>query len=140
MCVSALVLAACGSEEPSSAESSGGNGSTSAGSPAADPPQATHSAEAVAAADLKYKNVCAACHGMSGTGDTAIAKSFPDSPPRNYTSKEWQASVTDEYLAQVILEGGAAVGKSPIMVASPDLKDKPEVLSALVAKIRGFAE
>ena len=97
-----------------------------------------HSAEAIAAADAKYKAVCATCHGQSGKGDAPAAANFPVKP-RDYSDKEWQATVTDEYLAKAIVEGGAAVGKSPLMPASPDLKDKPEVLAALVAKIRGFA-
>ena len=97
-----------------------------------------HSAEAIAAADAKYKAVCATCHGQSGRGDAPAAANFPVKP-RDYSDKEWQATVTDEYLAKAIVEGGVGVGKSPLMPASPDLKDKPEVLAALVAKIRGFA-
>lgn len=97
-----------------------------------------YSAEAIAAADAKYKAVCATCHGQSGKGDAPAAANFPVKP-RDYSDKDWQDSVTDEYLAKAIVEGGAAVGKSPLMPASPDLKDKPEVLAALVAKIRGFA-
>ena len=41
-------------------------------------------------------------------------------------------------IAKVIVEGGAAIGKSPMMTANPDLKDKPEVVKALVAKIRTY--
>ena len=34
--------------------------------------------------------------------------------------------------------GGAAVGKSPIMPASPDLDEKPEVVEGLVKLVRKF--
>jgi hypothetical protein len=36
----------------------------------------------------------------------------------------------------VILEGGQAVGSSPLMAANPDLRSKPEVVDALVRYIR----
>jgi hypothetical protein len=51
---------------------------------------------------------------------------------------DWQKSVTDEHLAKIILEGGAAVGLSPLMPPNPDLADKPQVVDALVAVIRSF--
>jgi hypothetical protein len=60
--------------------------------------------------------------------------------PRNYTDATWQASVTDDYLKKVILEGGAAVGKSGAMVGHPELKDQPDTLAGLVSIIRGFAK
>lgn len=138
-------LACGGGEEPAPSDSgTGGNAPAEQDTQAEgdNPPGEDSgpelSAEAIAAADAKYKSVCATCHGQSGKGDSPAAAGFPV-PPRDYSDKEWQASVTDEYLAQVIVEGGAAVGKSPLMTASPDLKDKPEVVAALVAKIRGFA-
>jgi len=150
-----LVLIACGkSEKPVPSSGSGPKPEQVADAPpeqepkppaespvAQDPTESApkHSAEAIAAADAKYKQVCATCHGQTGKGDSPAAANFPVKP-RDYSDAEWQASVTDEYLSQVILEGGAAVGKSALMPASPDLKDKPEVLSALVAKVRSFAE
>jgi len=60
--------------------------------------------------------------------------------PRDYTDKAWQASVTDDQIAKTILMGGAAVGKSPVMPAQPQLKEKPEVVNELVKIIRGFAK
>lgn len=52
---------------------------------------------------------------------------------------DWQKSVTDEQLAKVIVEGGASVGKSALMPANPDLAGQPEVVQALVKKVRSFA-
>lgn len=82
---------------------------------------------------------CAICHGQNGKGDGPGAASL-DPKPRDYTNKEWQASVTDEDLKKIIVGGGASVGKSPIMPPNPDLGQKPEVLNGIVALIRGFAQ
>lgn len=80
---------------------------------------------------------CVSCHGDSGKGDGPAASAL-NPKPRDYTDPNWQAQVTDEELAKIIVEGGAATGKSPLMPANPDLKSKPEVVKALVAHIRSF--
>ena len=95
-------------------------------------------AEAIAAADAKFAMVCAVCHGTEGRADSVFAKNSPVTP-KDLSDTAWQDSVDDEYLAKIIVEGGGAVGKSPLMSGAPDLKDKPEVLAAMIAKIRGFA-
>jgi mono/diheme cytochrome c family protein len=82
---------------------------------------------------------CAACHGAAGKGDGAAAAAL-DPKPQNYHDMAWQKSVTDEEIAKAIVHGGVSVGKSPIMVPNPDLESKPEVVQALVDKIRGFGE
>lgn len=87
--------------------------------------------------DTYYSQRCLACHGAEGKGDGPGAAAM-DPKPRDYTDGEWQASVTDEELKKVILGGGMAVGKSPLMPGNPDLKDKPELVDALVKKVRGF--
>lgn len=80
---------------------------------------------------------CAPCHGANGRGDGAGAAALRPKP-RDYTDGAWQKSVTDEQLRKTILQGGAAVGKSPMMPASPDLERKPETVEGLVKLIRGF--
>ena len=87
---------------------------------------------------MLFKSVCATCHGPEGRGDGPAAASM-NPKPRNYSDPTWQASVTDEELQRIILKGGSALGKSAMMPANPQLKDKPEVLDALVKTIRGFA-
>lgn len=91
-----------------------------------------------AEADQIFTTRCAVCHGATGKGDGVGAAAL-NPKPRDYADAAWQKSVTDDVLAKVILEGGAAIGKSPLMAPSPDLKDKPEVVKALVAKVRAFA-
>lgn len=84
-----------------------------------------------------FRDVCATCHGGSGKGDGPAAESL--SPrPRNYTDPAWQASVTDDDIKKIILEGGQAVGKSAMMPAQAQLKAKPEVLAELVKIIRAY--
>jgi cytochrome c553 len=90
-------------------------------------------------AQTMFKTVCAACHGETGTGNGPAAAAL-DPKPRNYTDKTWQASVTDDQIAKTILMGGAAVGKSPVMPAQPQLREKPEVLAELVKIIRKFGQ
>ena len=65
-----------------------------------------------------FRTVCASCHGNSGKGDGPGAAAL-NPKPRDYTNSEWQASVTDDQLKQIILQGGAAVGKSASMPAQP---------------------
>jgi cytochrome c553 len=90
-------------------------------------------------AQTTFNTVCATCHGAGGLGNGPAAAAL-NPKPRNYTDKAWQASVTDDQIKQTILMGGAAVGKSPIMPAQPQLKEKPEVVAALVQIIRTFGK
>jgi mono/diheme cytochrome c family protein len=99
----------------------------------------------VAALDPKAeaKNIftsrCVACHGDKGMGD-GVAAAALNPKPRSYSDKAWQKSVTDEHLTKVILEGGAAVGLSPMMPGNGDLKDKPAVIKELVAIVRSYGQ
>ena len=88
-------------------------------------------------AQVMFNERCSACHGTDGKG-TGPAAAALNPKPRNYSDKAWQASVTDDQLRKVITLGGAAVGKSPIMPASPDLDEKPEVVNGLVKIVRKF--
>jgi cytochrome c553 len=85
-----------------------------------------------------FKARCSTCHGMDGKGNGAAAITL-NPKPRNYTDPAWQKSVTDDHIREIIVKGGAAVGKSPNMLANPDLADKPDVVDALVKKVRSFA-
>jgi cytochrome c553 len=86
-----------------------------------------------------FNTICATCHGPDGTGNGPGAAAL-NPKPRNYTDKAWQASVTDDQIKKIILEGGAAVGKSPAMPAQVQLRDKPEVVNALVRIVRTFGK
>jgi mono/diheme cytochrome c family protein len=82
---------------------------------------------------------CATCHGPEGRGDGPGAAGL-DPKPRNYHDATWQASVRDEHLAKIIVQGGGAVGRSPLMPPNPDLVGKPDVVAALVKQIRSLAK
>ncbi len=86
-----------------------------------------------------FGTVCATCHGADGTGNGAASASL-DPKPRNYNDKEWQAATTDDQIRNIILLGGAGVGKSPLMPAQTQLKDKPLVVEELVKIVRGFGK
>jgi cytochrome c551/c552 len=58
--------------------------------------------------------------------------------PRAYTDAAWQASITDEDLAKTIKLGGQAMGKSPLMPASPQLSDA--TIAELVKIIRSYKQ
>lgn len=89
-------------------------------------------------ADTIFTTRCATCHGTTGKGDGPASAAL-NPKPRNYTDPEWQKTVSDEHIKKTIVEGGAAVGKSPLMVPNPDLAGKEIVLDGLVKIIRGFA-
>jgi len=95
------------------------------------------SVEARRLADKIWDARCLNCHGRSGAGDGPQARLL-DTKPRRLNDHAWQRSVTDEYIATVIVKGGQEVGMSPLMSPNPDLADKPEVVRALVARIRGL--
>jgi hypothetical protein len=100
---------------------------------AAPPRTATSSSEARALFD----SLCFTCHGKTGHGDGPGAAAL-EPKPRSFADVTWQDSVTDEHIQKTIVYGGAAVQKSPMMPAQPQLKGKDEVLASLVAIVRGF--
>lgn len=107
-------------------------------SPPAQPQQAEKPAGSPkVAAKQTFVQRCVVCHGDKGAGDGPGAAAI-DPKPRAFSDPEWQESVTDEHIEKVIVSGGAAVDKSPLMPGHPDLKDKPEVVAELVKIIRGF--
>lgn len=89
-------------------------------------------------AQTVFNERCSACHGAEGKGNGPASAAL-NPKPRNYSDAAWQASVSDEQIAKTITMGGAAVGKSPMMPASPDLDEKPEVVAGLVKMVRKFA-
>jgi mono/diheme cytochrome c family protein len=94
--------------------------------------------DAVKEADTRWQNLCSTCHGLTGKGD-GPAGSALNPKPRDFSSAEWQASVTDEHIEKTIREGGQAVGLSMLMPANPDLASKPDVIKALRAHVRSLA-
>lgn len=96
-------------------------------------------ANAVAEANKVWNERCVTCHAAdgSGTGPGAAALAVK---PRSFKDPAWQASVDDDRLRKVIVEGGAAVGLNEAMAPNPDLKDKPAVVDELVKKVRKLTQ
>lgn len=94
-------------------------------------------AAAKAEADTVWAQRCSTCHGAGGKGDGPAAAALTPKP-RDFSSATWQASVTDEHIEKVIVEGGQAVGLSMMMTANPDLASKPDVVKALRAHVRSL--
>jgi mono/diheme cytochrome c family protein len=105
--------------------------------PVAAPEPAPPPADPAADARKLFSSRCVVCHGDHGAGDGPGAAALTPKP-RAFGDAAWQASVTDDQIKKTIVEGGAAVGKSPAMAANPDLADKPEVQTALVKIVREF--
>jgi cytochrome c oxidase cbb3-type subunit 3 len=62
-----------------------------------------------------FKFYCAQCHGVGGKGDGPnVTKDFPVSP-RNFTNAKEMDKLTDADLKNVIIDGGPAASKSPVM-------------------------
>lgn len=101
--------------------------------PAAEPV----SAEATKEAEGIYKSRCTLCHGGAGKGDGPAGAAL-NPKPRDMSDPSWQKSVTDEHIEKIILAGGTAVGKTPLMPGNPDLKNKPDVIRALRQMVRDF--
>jgi mono/diheme cytochrome c family protein len=125
-----VVAAACGD----------GSDRAAGGAPAAAPPlfgEARAPATPAEEARQIWQTSCAGCHGPRGRGDGAVAASLAVRP-RDHSDPAWQAATSDAAIADVIVRGGAAVGRSPAMPARPDLADRRDVVDELVAMIRGF--
>jgi mono/diheme cytochrome c family protein len=95
--------------------------------------------EARSRASEIFENRCSACHGPEGHGDGPAAANLKPKPA-DFHNLNWQKSITDERIAQAIVQGGSAVGMSNQMAPNPDLENEPAVVSALVERIRKWGK
>ncbi len=88
--------------------------------------------------EAHYKTLCVSCHGEKGEGNGAAAAALTPKPA-NFTDAKRAAEIDDEYVYTIIKEGGAAKGKSPLMVAwKGSLKEQE--LRDVTAYVRAFAK
>lgn len=99
------------------------------------PPKKPPTEKELAAGLKLYKQRCVLCHGDEGAADGVGARRIQPEP-QHLNDVIWQANVTDDEIVKAVLEGGAAVSKSPMMPANPDLKTKPADVKSLVAYVR----
>jgi mono/diheme cytochrome c family protein len=82
--------------------------------PAPEKVAAAEPGDAAARGAVTYKQICSTCHGEDGCTPGPGAAGLPVQPAKhcdgNYMNK-----LTDEHLFKVVKEGGASVGKSPLM-------------------------
>jgi uncharacterized membrane protein len=114
-------------------------GPTEAPPPPASTATSKSGGDAAGTARRIYTDRCVLCHGQAGGGD-GVAAGGLNPHPRNFTDATWQKSRTDDQIGRAIVEGGAAVGLSPLMPSNPDLGNKPEVRAELVKLVRGFSK
>jgi cytochrome c553 len=136
-CVVVLALASSGGCAKHSSPDPATNSETPTEQAAPEVTAAESAALAASAAKTAFSSKCVVCHGTVGLGDGPGAAALTPKP-RAFSDATWQASVTDEQIGKTIVEGGAAVGKSPNMPPNPDLADKPEVVKQLVGIVRAF--
>ncbi len=61
-----------------------------------------------------YEIYCQACHGPSGDGQGPVGKSLQPAP-RDFTAGDFKFGGTDQDIFDVITNGAAAKGGSPLM-------------------------
>ncbi|MBI3303611.1 MAG: cytochrome c [Deltaproteobacteria bacterium] len=82
-----------------------------------------------------YEETCGPCHGASGKGDGPSGQFLQPKPADFFTVLQGK---DDAYIAKVISEGGAGVGKSPLMPAYKGVFSD-EQLKELVQYLKGLA-
>jgi len=97
------------------------------------------SPEARDAANSIFAERCAVCHGDDGGGAGPGAANL-NPKPQNFRNRKWQKSMSDQQIAMIIVNGGSSVGLSASMAANPDLEGQPDVVAALVERIRKFSK
>lgn len=85
-----------------------------------------------------YDYLCATCHGSSGRGDGPAAASLVPRPTdlQNKRNTDW---LKDDYLRELIKEGGLAVGLSPLMPALGGALNDDEVEN-VIGYVRSLAK
>jgi mono/diheme cytochrome c family protein len=78
------------------------------------PPAAEPAGDPVARGGEVYQQFCASCHGPEGNGDGPVSAGL-DPKPAKHSDGNYMNALTDAHLEKVIKEGGASVGKSPLM-------------------------
>lgn len=78
---------------------------------------------------------CADCHGIVGAADGRRSESLAPGPP---DFSDPCRPITDEWIARVILDGGASFHGNPAMRSHHELSEHAETLAALVELVQGF--
>jgi mono/diheme cytochrome c family protein len=132
------LLVACGdAEAPSPPPEPATPDTPSAPTPKRAPPSNESAASAERGAG-DYATYCATCHGASGDADTPMAQAL-DPKPARHSDGTYMNGLSDDYLVRVIRDGGAAVGKSPLMASWGGTLNEGQIRD-VVAYIRTLAD
>ncbi len=82
-----------------------------------------------------YEKACATCHGASGKGDGPTGQMLQPKPADFTTALKGK---DEAYLTKVVREGGASVGKSPMMPPYQGALSN-EQIQGLIQYVKGFA-
>ncbi|MGH0029085.1 MAG: c-type cytochrome [Myxococcota bacterium] len=85
-----------------------------------------------------YQTYCASCHGMTGAGDGPASAGLNPTPAR-HNDGTYMNALSDDHLRKVISEGGAAVGKSPLMAGWGGTLDDGQITD-VIAFVRSLAD
>ena len=85
-----------------------------------------------------YVRNCASCHGPTGGGDGPVGKALIPRPAKFYDG-EYMNALSNDHLLKVVSEGGASVGKSPLMASWSGTMSKQEIRQVL-AFVRSLAQ
>ena len=92
-----------------------------------------------APAEQAFKFFCAQCHGVDGKGKGPnVTKDFPVSP-RDFSNSAEMNKLSDADLKNVILDGGPAASKSPMMPPWSKTLTAAEV-DGLIKHLRGICK
>ena len=84
----------------------------------------------------KFNTLCASCHGEKGDGQGPVGKTL-NPPPRNFTVGDFKYGGTDKDIFDVISNGAASKGGSPLMAPWGAIVSEKERWG-LVKYIRAF--
>ena len=85
----------------------------------------------------KYTATCAPCHGETGAGDGAAAATL-EPKPASFADASFWAEHDDAHVMKVIKEGGASVGKSPLMAPFGASFENDAEIEAMIAHMKTF--
>lgn len=83
-----------------------------------------------------FKQYCATCHGEKGDGAGPAGAALSPTPA-NFTEASFWETRDTAHLTKVVTEGGASVGKSPLMMAWGGILNEEQV-TQVVAYVESF--
>ncbi len=88
-------------------------------------------------AAAKYQTLCAPCHGTEGKGDGPAGAAL-NPEPASFADPAFWAERDDAQVRKAIKEGGASVGKSPIMAPFGNNFESDGQIDQLVSHLKTF--